>query len=293
MQFVDGSPVSGDTQTILKSDTSNNKIAPGFSVFGDGVFETIFLHAGRLHLLDRHMQRMQRGASTLGLGYSENALTAQLSDFIEHYGLLAGTFRVRLLLSRAYSSSGYSVQSVPTRSVISAVEQALPDFSPLRINVSPVRLAHQPLLAGIKHCNRLENILAKQRLESSGFEEAVLLDGDGNVIECTAANLFMISGRELITPDLENVGVAGVMREFILQRVAEDLELTVTVRELGLGELLRADALFISSAIRGVNPVRLFSCDEGEKHWGDNAVFQQIRQQVSQSMLNITLTPRV
>jgi len=274
MQFVDGSPVS------------NNNKAPGFSIFGDGVFETIFLHAGRLHLLELHMQRLQKGASFLGLEFCEEALIRSMRDFIEHYNLQIGTYRVRLLLGRTYSSAGYSVQSLPTCSLITAVEQALPDFTPLRINVSSVRLAHQPLLAGIKHCNRLENILAKQGLEGSEFEEAVLLDQVGNVVECTAANLFVIHEGELITPDLKKAGVAGVMREFILRKVAEDMKLAVTVRDVGLSEIIRADGLFISSAIRGVNPVSLLSSDKEEQYWSDNEIFHQIQQRVSSSMLS-------
>lgn len=279
MEFVDGKPVS-------QCDKNRARI----SAFGDGIFETIFFHAGRPHLLDLHLQRMQQGASRLGLPFCPATVQSDLNAFIDYYKLHSATCRVRLLLSRAYSAAGYSVKDIKTRLLINAGRQEFPDFAPLDVIVSQIQLARQPLLAGIKHCNRLENIMARQALDGSAYGEALLLDQCGNVIECSAANVFILKRNELITPRLDNAGVAGVMRQFLMTAVAGDMGLEAMERELALSELFEADAVFVCSALRGVNAVKRLVSGNQCGNWDENGLVKQIQQRVAASMANSDAT---
>ena len=120
------------------------------------------------------------------------------------------------------------------------------------------RLAHQPKLAGIKHLNRLESILARAEWHDLSFADGLILDLENNVIECTAGNIFARFSNELVTPDLSNCGVAGVMRERIMQ-LAPSLSFNLKVQKLSLAQLNQADEVFICNSLYGAWPVA--GCD--------------------------------
>ena len=273
MLFVDGHPDSANAANSL-----------GISIFGDGVFETLLLHEGKLHLQSLHMERLQRGAERLGLDFSEQAVFHELQSFIQHYQLENKTWRVRLVLARAYNQSGYSAQQSKTVRCLSAVAQPLPGFEPVSVNVSGIAISQQPQLAGIKHCNRLENILARQEQERSGFDESLLLDHNNCPVECIAANFFIVSDGCLLTPDLSSCGVAGTIREYILQTVSAELGLTTSIETLRLQDLLAADAFFICNSIRGVSPVSRFVSKAGQRSWSEFGLVKKIQQRVLASM---------
>ena len=117
-----------------------------------------------------------------------------------------------------------------------------------------MRLGHVPALAGIKHLNRLEQVLARDDVTARGFREGLVLDLDGNVIEGTMSNLFLISDTSLITPNLDNCGVAGIIRRLILDRVLE-WGLRPEVRTLGVDDVRAAEELFLCNSILGVCPI--------------------------------------
>ncbi len=267
MLFVDGSPVN--PAAAVDGSAAQGGVLPAISPFGDGVFETILLHKGRLHLVERHMQRMQRGATQLGLAFDPTGTAAELKAVTEY--LVAGwpqdSFRIRLLLQRAFSESGYSVRDGQTRRIISANRVSFPLTTPVELNVSPVRLAPQPWLAGIKHCNRLENILARRQLERSSFDDSLMLDQSGHVVECIAANIFVRKGEHLLTPSLDTCGVSGVMRAHVIEHVAPESGLAVAEATLGIDELLAADSLFITSAVAGIRAVARLDNGEQQRGW--------------------------
>ena len=119
-----------------------------------------------------------------------------------------------------------------------------------------------------------------------GYDESLLLDHDGRVIECTAANIFALRANELITPKLSKAGVAGVMRDFILTEVADSLGLSVSESIIELPELFEAEALFVSSAIRGVSPVSELVSEQRQHQWGVNERVKKIQQKIFDSMIH-------
>lgn len=138
---------------------------------------------------------------------------------------------------------------------------AAPYRTGLRLRWCRLRLARQPALAGLKHLNRLEQVLARSEWRDPRIDEGLCLDTGGNVVCATTANLFVVRGGVLATPALDQCGVAGVARAFLLARARR--RWPVQVRALRPAELLAADELFLCNAVRGVMPVRAL----GERRW--------------------------
>ena len=120
----------------------------------------------------------------------------------------------------------------------------------IRMRICATRLAEQPLLAGIKHLNRLEQVLARAEWNDPAIAEGVLCDGHGQVISATMANLFAVIDGELLTPAVDRCGIAGVARAEVLETTS------ARVAEITLDSLARASELFLSSSVRGIVPVQ-------------------------------------
>ena len=135
----------------------------------------------------------------------------------------------------------------------------------------------QSRLAGIKHLNRLENVLAAAELNDAQshdnqLAEGLLLDAEGHLIEGTRSNLFMVAQGQLTTPDLSRCGVAGIQRGRIMAWALQH-GVTLQVRDVGLEEALHADELFVVNSVIGLWPVRELE----QRHWTHFPVAAQIR----------------
>jgi 4-amino-4-deoxychorismate lyase len=221
--------------------------------YGDGLFETIRFVGADAPLWARHMQRLGEGCRRLRLPVPNMALL-----LAEARTATAGMAHavVRITFTRGSGARGYAppAQPSPTR-VVAAFEPPPRDEAAqaggIRVRLCELRLAPQPRLAGIKHLNRLEQVLARAEWDDPAIAEGLLCDADGLAICATAANLFAVSGGKLVTPALDRCGVAGVARAQILASRPH-----VQVRPIPLAELRRADELFLSSSVRGILPVR-------------------------------------
>ena len=123
------------------------------------------------------------------------------------------------------------------------------------MHVCRQRLSHSPALAGIKHLNRLEQVLAATEWDRAIADEGLMLDNTGAVIEGTVSNIFILRNETLLTPLLDHCGVAGVMRDFIIRKLSANTLLSVRQMRLTIDDLLTADAVFICNSILGVWPV--------------------------------------
>lgn len=220
--------------------------------YGDGLFETVRFEAGRAPLWARHMRRLAEGCERLGLPTPDTMLLAD-----EAHALTANRPRavVRITLSRGTGARGYRppADAQPTRVVSAADLDDLPgDWyrRGIRVRFCRMRLAIQPALAGLKHLNRLEQVLARAEWSDPGVGEGLMCDTAGRVICATAANLFLVHDGQLLTPSLQRCGVAGVARAELLGS-RDDAE----VRDLTMDDLMTADEVFLSNAVRGVLPV--------------------------------------
>lgn len=245
----------------------------GFA-YGDGVFRTIRVSEAIPVDWDRHYRKLHGDCAALGIDCPVPDLF--LAD-IERLCNQDADVVIKIVVTRGESARGYafplSVQ--PNRILIKSVLPAYPPqyFSEgVRLHLCQLRLALQPRLAGIKHLNRLENVLARSEWSDPHIADGLLLDMAGNVIECTMSNLFVRTGNRLATPDLSQCGVAGVTREHILES-APQLGCQATVGTFGLNELLQADEVIICNSLYGVWQVRHL----GDKTWSAGTLAEQLR----------------
>lgn len=236
-----------------------NELTPfdrGFA-YGDGVFRTLPLYFGMPHCWDRHYRRLQADCNALGIVCpSEGVLRGDIAQLVQE----GEDCVVKITVTRGESERGYAVPPLaqPTRVVSKTTWPRYPEnyFSEgVALFLCATRLARQPRLAGIKHLNRLENVLARMEWVDSQIADGLLLDDDGNVIECTMSNLFVRLGDDLVTPDLSRCGVAGVTRERVLE-LAPALGYTAKIRHLRLSELMDADEVVICNSLFGAWQVR-------------------------------------
>jgi 4-amino-4-deoxychorismate lyase len=222
--------------------------------YGDGVFETISCRRGRPRWLPLHLQRLQRGCECLGLRFQEYAL-------LEHEigALAAGAERciVKVIVTRGPATRrGYAPtgQEQSTRLVARYDwPESEPDGSALRVAVSEVRLGTNPMLAGLKHLNRLEQVMA-QRARPPSVDEVVMLSASGTVIAGSTSNVFFADDEGLSTPALTECGVEGVMRRLVLQ-AARDLGIPVKVRPVHPNELGSMREAFMTNVRWGLRSV--------------------------------------
>lgn len=214
--------------------------------YGDGHFTTMRVVAGRIVWWSLHRRRLEEAERRLGGTFTDwDGLEAQVHDVAA--GL--GTGVLKLLATRAREGRGYgSAGSRPEW--LWFTESGLPaPIDGLRLRTASLRLAIQPALAGLKHLNRLEQVLARDEFPAAVCDDVLLRDADGFVACTTSANVFARIGGAWRTPPVDRSGVAGVCRARLLEL------LPVDVRPLSLAELLAADEVFCCNAVRGVLPV--------------------------------------
>ncbi|HEY3521564.1 MAG TPA: aminodeoxychorismate lyase [Rhodanobacteraceae bacterium] len=222
-------------------------------LYGDGLFETILFVRGAAPLWSRHMQRLSHGCGSLFLPSPDVATLAR-----EAAAVIAGMQRavVRITLTRGGGARGYVLpENNECTRIVAAFEPPtiVPDWyaSGIRVRFADLALAAQPRLAGIKHLNRLEQVLARAEWNDPEIVEAMLFDREDRVISATAANVFLAHRGQVITSTLDRCGVAGVARAEVLAALPQ-----TRVRDITREELMQADEIFLTSSVRGILPVR-------------------------------------
>lgn len=224
--------------------------------YGDGLFETIRVRSARPQLFERHLQRLQEGCQRLGLACDLSALSAEILTF----SAVLGDGVAKLIITRGEGERGYAISrsSAPRRVLLGSPAPAYPTENAeygVRLFACATRLADQPLLAGLKHLNRLEQVLARAEWQDPTFAEGLMKDASGRVIEGVFSNIFLVSNGRLLTPSLHRCGVAGVMRAEIIEQ-ARQLQLAVDVQDIAFEQLLHADEVFLCNSLFGIWPVR-------------------------------------
>lgn len=242
---VDGCELSGTARAL---DACDRGLA-----YGDGLFESMRLTNGSIRLLERHLARLGAGCERLGIVAPDRALIERDLTAVAS-GALEGV--VKLIVTRGVGSRGYlpPEQATPTRLLL---REDAPDDAPGRaitLRWCRTRLARNVALAGIKHLNRLEQVLARAEWRDPAVDEGLMLDTDGRVVGGTSSNLFLVTGGRLVTPGLDYCGVRGVMREAVIG-AARAASMACIERDVRRSEVEEAQELFVTNAVRGIRPV--------------------------------------
>ncbi len=231
--------------------------------FGDGVFETLRLENGRFPFLPFHLHRLQNSCERLSISLDLNQLQNSLIAFQSYLADLEHSFGVvKIIVTRGYGGRGVippivgeqtATQILSFRQQENLTTQWLQN--PVELVLSDYILPRNPALAGMKHLNRLDYVLAASRCPLRDNQQLVLMDVDRLILETLHHNIFCAFNGELVTPSLDTAGVNGVARRLITEHIAPELGVNVTIRPLPVDELNRADEIFLTNAVVGIVPV--------------------------------------
>jgi 4-amino-4-deoxychorismate lyase len=224
--------------------------------YGDGLFETIAVIDFKPVAWHRHMARLERGERALGFPQAgKDLLLAEASELCREsaQGVL------KIILTRGSGGRGYRPPepSQPRRILSLHDWPDYPDYwytQGISVRLCETRWSRNSRLAGLKHLNRLDQVLARQEWHAPEIAEGLMLDEEGAVISATQSNLFALTDGVLLTPDLSHSGIAGVMREMVIE-AAGQLGVPVSVTSIDLVELKQAESLFLTNSIMGICPV--------------------------------------
>ncbi|MCH4810270.1 aminodeoxychorismate lyase [Vreelandella neptunia] len=217
--------------------------------YGDGLFETVLLRDGGPVLWRYHTSRLAKGCRRLNIPLpSQAALDATWQG-----DPTAELEVLKLILTRGSGGRGYAQPDQVTPRLVSRRTPFQPSAERwqqgVTVRLCDLRLGHQPRLAGIKHLNRLENVLARQEWSDATIAEGVLADTHGLVVEATSMNVFWQQAGQVLTPLLDQCGVAGTLRAALIEQGA------VAQSSLPLQQLGAVERLWVANSVQGVWPV--------------------------------------
>ncbi|MFM9834671.1 MAG: aminodeoxychorismate lyase [Methylophilaceae bacterium] len=242
--------------------------------YGDGVFRTLKMVNGLPEQWPAHYQKLVADCGAIGIVCpSPELLMSDLQQLFDMNEIAVA----KIIISRGEGERGYKPPAItaPMRLIIKSEMPEYPasHFSQgVQLHVCQTRLAYQPKLAGVKHLNRLENVLARMEWHDPSVSEGLMLDFQGNVIECTSANIFARFGDTLLTPSLDLCGIAGITRQRILA-LAHTFGLKPQIESLDFQKLLAADEVIICNSLYGAWQVRGLQT----KIWPKNTLDTDIR----------------
>ncbi len=251
---------SARLERVLLNGVPDEKVSPFDRAlhFGDGLFETIACRRGRPRFLSLHLDRLRLGCTRLGIDPGDlekvraevRTLAGEADDAIVKVVLTRGT-----ALARGYGVTGREKATRITFRYAWPPETPTESQDGIRVRTATLRLGENPALAGLKHCNRLEQVLARREWTDPGIAESLLYSSSDRLVSGTMSNVFIVEGSRLRTPRMDLCGVAGVMRRVVL-REAELAGISVQEDVLREDDVRNATELFLTNARVGVWPVR-------------------------------------
>lgn len=240
---------------LISAENSFLSAASSAALYGKGVFTTIVIYDAKPFQWEKHWRRLSADAEKTGVdlsALSEHEIKTSLAEIIAENEVADGRARVTIFdesagrIWRAQSKTGtsFSIQTADFRLVSDA----------LRLTVAPFPVNSKSILAGVKSCNYLENILTLENARASGFDEAIRSNERGEIVSAATANVFWTKDGEIFTPSLRTGCLAGTTRALALENFK------VSQKQAKIDELIEADEVFLTSA--GLGIVKAKSLDE-------------------------------
>ena len=232
-------------------------------LYGDGVYETLRAYQGRIFLLERHLARLRRSCNLIGLALpiKDDSWVSIMTDILVRNGLEnAG---LRLTISRGEGELGIDPGLCARPTVVVMAKSFVPYPAPMRekgVRLQIVSVRRNPQAAQspqIKSLSFLNNILAKQQAIQAGAYDALMLNMDGHVTECTTSNVFFVAKKRLHTPSIACGILEGITREVVIE-LAKDLGIGVEEGAYAVDDMLHADECFITNTsleVMGVSQI--------------------------------------
>ncbi|MBE0438944.1 MAG: aminodeoxychorismate lyase [Gammaproteobacteria bacterium] len=228
--------------------------------YGDGLFETIAYRTGIAEFLQQHIERLLLGCEKLGINFThvdqlEHDITQISNDLANNDGV------IKIIITRGSGGRGYfaSPDLTATRIVSSHPLPSYPTENTAKGIIARFcqhQLSDNVHLAGIKHLNRLDQVLARNEWTDPTIAEGLMSNADGNIVEGTMSNLFVVLDNKLMTPLLTHAGIAGIIRARLIT-IAQDYGLEFEQRDISRSDITNAQELFVCNSIIGIWPIRL------------------------------------
>jgi len=250
--------------------------------YGDGLFETIACVDSKLQFWEQHLQRMATDAEKLGISFpGEQYFLSDINNLLE--SIQAKSCVIKLILTRGTGQRGYkySDRQHPTRIVM---VKDWPNYrvdsstSGVRVCLCKHTISVNPALAGIKHLNRLDNVMARNEWATE-FDEGLMADVSGNIIEGTMSNVFGIKDQTLFTPSLIKSGVNGIIREQVLE-FANSNDFNLKITDLSIDDFNTMDEIFLTNSLIGIWPVHQL----GELTYKANEISKMFNTEIQRRM---------
>ncbi len=249
-------------------------------LYGDGLFTTLAALPQRPLCWEQHWQRLRDGCQRLNIPAPAQAdLECRLYSLCD---ALSQPAVIKILITRGVGGRGYNPPAAAQPNLLVSQHPGLnypAHFwqQGVKVRLCRTRLAIQPRLAGIKHLNRLENVLARSEWDNAEIAEGLMLDMHEHLVEGTMSNLFFVQHGCLCTPSLQECGVAGVMRGLILQ-AAQQLAIPTRISHFSLAALYAAAEVFLSNSLIGLWSVHSLQEDTSRLHqWSSQALATRLR----------------
>ena len=225
--------------------------------YGDGLFETLWVRAGRPCQWGRHWARLVRGCLRLGLSPPQESILAdEVGRLLQ--GACSGVLKI--LVTRGDGGRGYAPPPAPSPRRI-LVLYPVPDYptdwsaTGVVVRLCQTPATQNPALAGLKHLNRLDSVLARSEWSDPGIAEGLMAGPEGEMVGGTMTNLFLWDGSTLRTPVIDRCGIAGTVRDLTLE-LAAGLGIACVETPMGAADLLSARGIFLTNSLIGAWPVR-------------------------------------
>lgn len=248
--------------------------------FGDGLFETLLVQRGKPLFTELHLERLAQGLKVLNLPDCITTVRHQLENAADSVGKENWRWAVlRLSVIRGSGPRGYAPDDSLIPRILICVSPLDRDCGKIAaaatLCMATIRLSAQPFLAGIKHLNRLEQVVAASQVQAEGADEGIVLDQANHLISVVAGNLFLVRKGELLTPRLVDCGVVGTRRRLIIEKWAPSIGLEVREASLTLSDLKEAEEVFYSNSLQTVRPVGSVTNQCWNNHSVCKALFQR------------------
>lgn len=222
-----------------------------------------------------HRQRLQRGLSSLRFPSLMEPIQAYVDTALASLNT-EKQYAMRITVTRGAGPRGYAPPAEPKARVIiivtPRVDNCLEMGAPARVGHCEMRWSQQAALAGVKHLNRLEQVLAAAQVREEGWEEGLMLDQQGLPVSVTAGNLFFVEGAQVVTAPLKSCGIEGTRRRWVVEEGADQVGLEARVEPYTLDRLLESDEVFYSNALIGLRPVGQLA----DRVWQDHPVCRHL-----------------